>query len=75
MLLNNFKIYSGSRILQIQNKSKLLQDKLNILLLHKLQRLELGISLQRNDHNYCIWERTQWKNGDTALINAQIRRL
>ena len=75
MLLNNFKISSGSRILQIQNKSKLLQDKLNILLLHKLQSLELGISLQRNDHNYCIWERTQWKNGDTALINAQIRRL
>ena len=27
MLLNNFKISSGSRILQIQNKSKLLQEK------------------------------------------------
>jgi hypothetical protein len=32
-------------------------------------------SHQRNVHNYGMWDRTQRKNGDTFLINGQIRRL
>jgi hypothetical protein len=40
-------------------------SSLMICCYNNLQRLQLGTSEQRNDHNYCLWEQTQRKKRDT----------